>query len=48
MNIVEIETDQNAVEYEAPCVETVVLPDDIEREVAYAGIIAVSGPSLAA
>ena len=37
----------NAVEYEAPCVESVILPEDIEREVAYAGIIAQSGPQIA-
>lgn len=46
MNI--IETKIEVVEYEAPCVESVVEADDIEREVAYAGIMAVSGPSLAA
>lgn len=39
---------ENAVEYEAPCVESVILPEDIEREVAYAGIMAQSGSGVAA
>ena len=30
-------------DYEAPCVETILTPEDLEREVAYAGIQAPSG-----
>lgn len=29
--------------YEAPCIETVLTPDDLEREVFYAGAISGSG-----
>ena len=46
MNIVETET-ESAVAYEAPAIESVVLPEDIEREVAYAGDIAQSGLQVA-
>lgn len=34
--------------YEAPQIESVLTPEELEREVAYAGVISISGPSLAA
>ena len=41
MNILEPKVEA-AAQYEAPAVESVVLAEDIEREVAYAGIAVVS------
>ena len=42
MSILETKVEE-AAQYEAPAIESVVLPEDIEREVAYAGIILISG-----
>lgn len=36
MNAIETRA-ESVVAYEAPAVESVILPEDIEREVAYAG-----------
>ena len=38
---------ETAAKYEAPAVESVVLAEDIEREVAYAGAVALSGKDAA-
>lgn len=35
------------VEYEAPRVESVLAPEELEREVAYAGIAVISGAAVA-
>ncbi len=44
MNAIETTVEHESVAYEAPAIESVILPEDIEREVAYAGnVIAVSG-----
>ena len=32
-----------AADYEAPAIESVLTPEDLEREVHYAGLVAVSG-----
>ncbi len=34
----------SALSYEAPAIESVLTPDELEREVFYAGNISVSGP----
>lgn len=42
MNETKIATEVEAA-YEAPQIESVITPEELEREVAYAGFVAISG-----
>ncbi len=45
MNTETQNVEETQVEYEAPQIEEVLTSETLEREVAYAGIMAISGPA---